>query len=492
MKPIAKSSILIFIIVLLTGLASYIVRILFARSLTLAEYGLFYAVFAFVFFFAPFRDLGLSESSVFFINKYLTKNDKSRIKGIIIISIIPQLIFGLTIGLILFLLKKTLVIYYFKDPLAEGILTILIILFMFNTILPSIGCLFSAYQKVIHLRLNELCKFVVILISASILFKGASNSYMVPAWSYLIGMFVITIIYIILFYSNFKDILYAKANLSIPLRKEVFAYAKTIMFSTAAGMLLIYSDTIILTIIRGSETVGLYNIAYPAINIILLLIMPITIILFPKISHMFHNNNTNGIKTIISIIYNNLLIFSLPLGLVFFAYPELIILTLFGAKYLAASNALRVFALGFIFMAIRDINFAIIAGIGKVKDRSKILFIGAAVNIVLDIILITLFGATGAAIATAIGFALMAYLTIKLILKNYLVKINYAQQLKTILSSCVFIISILILKQALKMSNMITEAIIVLIISGIVYIVALVLFKVLTKNKFKEICDLVF
>jgi len=492
MNKLTRTTIQLFIISLFIGLINYLLRIVFARNLTLEEYGLFYAVFALVSFFAPFRDLGLGESTLFFINKYVVKSDKKRIKASIVIGILPQLILGIVIAAILFLLKGYLVKNYFKNPLADPIMTILIILFAFETIRPTLIYLFLAYQKVALSKLNDLICSLSILIVSIILFSFSSSSKTtVPAIAYLIGSVVAIVIFGIIFYTQFKDVIKEKAAINKALIKEMFNYAIPIMFSTAGAMILVYSDTLLLTYFKGVELVGLYNIAYPALGVILIFITPISIILFPKISNLYHQKKSQDIKNILSIIYNNFLLLTIPLGLAFFVYSDLIISLLFGVKYIGATNTLKVFSLAFIFIGIRDINFNIIAGIGKVKERSKILYYGAGFNVILDLILIPKYGASGAAIATGLGFALMVYLTTKLILKEYPIHIEKFIQLKTVFSGLLFLASLSLLKKIIVMSNAIIEAIIVCTISGIIYVLALYLLKVVTKEKILFLKELV-
>jgi len=492
MNKTIKQSIWLYVLTIIIGIVTYFTRILFARNLSLMEYGLFYAVYAFIFFFAPFRDLGLSEATIFFINKYLAKNDKPRMKGIMIIGFVPQFVLGLAMTTVLFLLGHFIVEHYFRNPLALSVYNILLILFAFQTILPTLMYLFSAYQKVVYFKVADLIKFSSILTLAVFLFSLTDLTVTVPAYSYLFGVLITIIVYYIFFRFNFRDIIKTKAEVNKGMVKEMFSYALPIMFSTAAGIILTYSDMILLTYFKGPELVGLYNIALPAITIITLLIGPISMILFPKISNLYHKKNKKAIVSILNFLYNNFLFLSLPLGLIFFAYPNLIINLLFGSKYLGAVNTLRVFSFFFVFRAVRDINFAIVAGIGKAKERSKILYYAAGFNIIADLIFIPLFAATGAAFATGLSWVLMSYLTTRIILKEYKPRINIKLQFRVVLSNLIFLLSIFFFKMTFELSSIILEAVLVLSISAVIYLLSLFLFKALTKEKINLFKKMVF
>jgi len=342
--------------------------------------------------------------------------------------------------------------------------------------------LFSAYQKVVYFKVADLIKFSSILTLAVFLFSLTDLTVTVPAYSYLFGVLVTIIVYYTFFRFNFRDIIKTKAEVNKGMIREMFSYALPIMFSTAAGILFSSSDMILLTYLKGPELVGLYNIALPAITIITLLIGPIS----------YHNKNKKAIVSILNFLYNNFLFLSLPLGLIFFAYPNLIINLLFGSKYLGAVNTLRVFSFFFVFRAVRDINFAIVAGIGKAKERSKVLYYAAAFNIIADLVFIPLFAATGAAFATGLSWVLMSYLTTRIILKEYKPRINIKLQFRVVLSNLIFLLSIFFFKMTFELSSIILEAVLVLSISAVIYLLSLFLFKALTKEKIKLFKKIVF
>ena len=488
-----KNIFLIYIVTILTGVSSYLVRILFARNLSLEEYGLFYAVLGTIFFFSFIRDLGLTETATFFLNKYSVKGDKKKLNQVFWMSVIPQLCFGIIIGLSFILLSNYLSIHFFKNSLAKPIIILVALLFSFHTLIPSISYLFYAIHNFVIGRLVNFLQMFSILVISYLCFTILPThiKYMIPAISYLLAyIIVITTFYFILF----KKYPYFKIN-NFSWNKKLFNemrnYAFLVLLSTGGTLLLTYSDTILLTLIRGVSAVGLYNIAWPCLNIILIFLSPTTKMLLPIISRKYHSKDVVGIKKILSLIYNYILVFTLPLAILFFVFSPLIIKVLFGPKYLGATNTLRVFSLFFVFMALRNLNFSIIAGIGKPKERSIIMYYGAGFNIIMDLLLIPKFGATGAALATGLGFALMSYLTYRLIQKHYPVRVDWFLQLRVVFSSVVFLIVILLLKKLIVM-NVIVEAIVVLSAAFVVYLISLYLVGVLNKKKIVYFKNLLF
>ena len=180
----------------------------------------------------------------------------------------------------------------------------------------------------------------------------------------------------------------------------------------------------------------------------------------------------------------------LPFGLMMFLYSDMIITILFGVKYLAATNTLKIFALSLIFFAMRDINFSIMSGIGRVKERSRILWYAAIANILLCLLLIPFYGATGAAIATGIGFILMFIMTTIVIAKDYHIAVDVSLQMRVILSNIIFVGSIYLTKYFIKTGYLIVDIIIVLVISFVVYLAALKILKAISDERITALKEL--
>ncbi len=479
---------MVYILTIITGIISYLVRIVFAHNLSVYDYGLFYAVYSFIFFFVPFRDLGLTESMLFYVNKFLVKKDYKRVKETVLISLIPQLILGVFFALIFIALSSYLSIHYFKTTAAREVIIILSIFFGFQTLQPTVLNIFNALHKFTIKKIGQFLSMFFILLIAIFLFK-TNSSAMVPALSYTLSSVLVILIMSSLAFKQFPFLFKEKTIIERDLTKKIFNYAIPILFSTGGILILAYSDVLLLTFFKGVESVGYYNIALPCLTALLLAITPLSDILFPIISRYYHSKNNKKISSLLGLIYNNILTLTMPLAFMFFAFAKQIIIILFGSKYVPATNALRIFSLFFIFMALRTINFSIIAGVGKPKERSIILYYGAGFNIIADLLLIPKFGISGAAFATGLGYALMAYLTFRLINKFYKAKINLFLQLKVTSASLLFLGLIYLLKGLIYLPALLKSGII-LLISSLFYITLLFAFNIINKDKIKYLKSL--
>lgn len=55
-----KQTFFIYIAIFIGAICGYLIRLIIARNFTVSEYGLFYAVYSFVFMFTPLKEMGLN------------------------------------------------------------------------------------------------------------------------------------------------------------------------------------------------------------------------------------------------------------------------------------------------------------------------------------------------------------------------------------------------------------------------------------------------
>jgi len=124
------------------------------------------------------------------------------------------------------------------------------------------------------------------------------------------------------------------------------------------------------------------------------------------------------------------------------------------------------------------------------------LWIGVIFNIILDIILIRYYDYTGAVVATGLGFMIMTSLTYNHLRKKTTIRIDYKQQLKILTAGALFLSVAMFLESLIFITigklSVVVEGAIVFLTSGSLYVIALVLFKVITKTKIIYLKNLIF
>jgi len=144
-------------------------------------------------------------------------------------------------------------------------------------------------------------------------------------------------------------------------------------------------------------------VVLPLGNLILLLNAVFILGFFPLLVSLFTRNVTAFMKTIPHL-YTYLLIIAIPfvLFLHFFALP--IIILAFGQEYVAAEGLLRIMAFTGLFALLTSISNNILVAMAKPQITSRNMIVASILNVVLNLLLIPLYGVIGAAVATFISF----------------------------------------------------------------------------------------
>src|SRR5258708_3171750 len=77
-ERVIKGGITVLILSLLGAVFAYLIRILFSRTLSIENYGLFYAVFGLIGMITTYSDLGFGYSVVYYLPKYIKSKEYSK------------------------------------------------------------------------------------------------------------------------------------------------------------------------------------------------------------------------------------------------------------------------------------------------------------------------------------------------------------------------------------------------------------------------------
>lgn len=484
-----KQTIFVYIIIFFGGIFAYLNKLIFAKSVNVELYGIFFATYSFIFFFAQFKDLGLTEATSYYNNKYILKKNYSKIKSYFLFQLFGQILLGIIFAIVLYLLKNTLIKYYFKTTVVNEIYLLLLVFFILQTILPTISSLYYTLNQTIIANLAYFLNNLLILIF-TYLFLINKLSIKSLAYSYLLSMLIVSGIFLIILISKNLNIFLSKNNFNKKDIILILKYALPITFSTTGNIILVYSDIIILTIFSTYTSIANYNIALPVIMILFTFISPISTLLFTIISKYYHSKKYNEIQKVIINVYKYTTLLVIPIIIFYIIYSKEIILFLFGDKYIYANKTLIVFSIFFLFMSLRSINLSILGGIGKPKDKTIIVYKAAIFNLIGNLMVIPLYNEVGAAIVTGLGYLYMTYLSLKIIKQTINFKINFDS--KIIIPTLIFILTILFLKKIninysyiLKTFDIIIflKLGIIFSIGFLIYIILSYKFNIISKNE---------
>ena len=168
-KKAVRGVFIVFFFSIIGSLFGYASRVFLANKLSVADFGLFFAVFALVQYLEFFRSLGLSTAIVKFTAEYKALMKFDMLKTILYVAIGIILSTSLIIVFILIVSSNYLAVNYFKTSKALPIILVLSAWFFIRGVQDTIFVIFYGFQKIFLYCLREL-RSVFYLIILVILF----------------------------------------------------------------------------------------------------------------------------------------------------------------------------------------------------------------------------------------------------------------------------------------------------------------------------------
>jgi stage V sporulation protein B len=491
-KTLIKGGMWVAVSSVFVALFGYLFRFLLIKNLTLEEYGLYYAIVSVFLFATCFIDIGRHVASLKYASEAFAKNNKKLFKSIIHSYFKFKFKTGLIFILVVLLSAGFLASNYFRSASAFlPFIALGIIYTMADIFFGYILTLLKVVQDQKKYALLEIFKFSFQIILL-IVFLSLGFRIWAPILAIFLAPLIITSIYYFIFYKNyFPDFFNIKIENLKKINNMIKVFAFTNLFFELGTYILSYTDTFMLTYFTDLAQVGLYNIAVPTARLILFFSLSITLLLIGLTSSMYVKKQFSALNNLINIIYKISLFGFLPIALIMFSFPELIITLLYSAEYVVASTALQILSINSIFILFFAINTSILNGIGKPKVNLYLVLIGGIFNVLLNFFLIPRFGINGAAFSTLLGYILMAFLSFIFLKKNFTqlsIKISYF--LKYILISIIFVFLINYLKGMIFINDVWIKSIVILLISCTIFILLTFILRVIKIRDIKDILKL--
>tara|TARA_R110001599_G_scaffold99341_1_gene254712 strand:- start:12632 stop:13951 length:1320 start_codon:yes stop_codon:yes gene_type:complete len=184
-----------------------------------------------------------------------------------------------------------------------------------------------------------------------------------------------------------------------------------------AQLLFGYLDTLILGFFREDAEVGLYRVAIQFSLIVSFGLTVLNQMLHPYFSRFTTSKDFGGLQQLA--VNSSLVIFGVAAipAIIFILFGGEILDAIYGEEYLAGLIALKVLVVGQLINAAFGSVGALLNMGGYEKDSMKGMLIAVGLNVLLDLILIPVFGIEGAAVASAISIS-----TWNVILRYYVKK----------------------------------------------------------------------
>lgn len=229
---------------------------------------------------------------------------------------------------------------------------------------------------------------VGVAVGASVL--GMSIAYLLP-------QFVAFVIVAFVLWRSFDRI---SVSFDIGLAETLLKFSIPLALSSVFSTILSDIDTLLLSYFTETGVVGDYGVIYPLAQLVSVSLTAAGFIMMPVLSELQAEEQYGELKRTYQVGTKWVFMLSLPPFLVFTLFPTMSIASTFGWEYIQGSTGLQILALATFSSALFGLNANALSSIGHTKYISIVQASAAVINVVLNIVLIPMYGIAGAAAAT--------------------------------------------------------------------------------------------
>ena len=244
------------------------------------------------------------------------------------------------------------------------------------------------------------------IITMMIIYQFNQSNSEIPLYSYLVSVLIVSVLSFISFryWLNKRSKGKKSAEIEIIGYSNIFKISAPLMFAQSVQFIMAWTDKLMLGSMTTAEEVGVYHTAFKLSMFASVALMSVNSIAAPKFAEMFGKNDIEGLRTVV--LKSTKMIFwtSLPLVVIFFIFPEFL-LGLFGDKFKFGVNAFIFLSCGRLISSFSGSVGNILQMTGNQNIYAVILFFGAILNVLLNLVLIPEYGIDGAAISSMSSLA---------------------------------------------------------------------------------------
>lgn len=182
--------------------------------------------------------------------------------------------------------------------------------------------------------------------------------------------------------------------------REWIQSALPLMLITGMQIINAKTDIIMLGTMKGPKEAGIYAVANRGAELITFILLAVNTALAPTVASLYAAGNTKKLQSVVTKSTRIILLFSLPISLTLIAFGHWFLL-LFGEAFTQGRTTLAILSAGQLVNASMGSVGPLLVMTGHERNVAIGVGISAALNIILNVLLIPKWGAAGAATATA-------------------------------------------------------------------------------------------
>jgi O-antigen/teichoic acid export membrane protein len=417
LTSVAKGATIIFGGLVAGTLLGMVNQIILGRYLGPENYGLFNLSMSVVMIAAALSVFGFFGSLSRFIPYHLEKKEQNIVRSVIDFGALFSFFLGLTFAIIIYLLAGSLAIRVFHDPRLEPVLKIFAIVIPLHGLQQVVrgtvrGFKAAKYDAILFNIGTRIVTILVFLLS--MLFVNRLYGAII---AFIAGVVVTTAVTVwIIIKKIFPDY---REYRRVPVARNLLSFSWPLALTGFTFLFVSKTDKVLLGYFMTSKDVGIYTPALMIANLLIFISTAFKYIFLPTVSEYFSKNDLQGLEPLFKSTSKWNFLVVLPLFVFILIFPKEILTILFGSSYTGGYLALIIVSLGIAANDFAGTSATILVAGGRTKANLACEIIAGTTNVVLNIILIPIYGIVGAAIATGLSFLARNLAALSLAYKAY-------------------------------------------------------------------------
>ena len=243
--------------------------------------------------------------------------------------------------------------------------------------------------------------------------------------------------------------------------------------------ILVYTDIFMITILSNLTQVGYYTVSLPTAKLLWKFTTALSQVLLPLVSFMWAKGDKEKLRDGLKLVYKYSFIIMLPSAISLLVHSKILLLILFGTKYVQATSTLQILSLGAIVIMLSKISINALISMGHIRIVQKVTIFSGVTNVLGNLLLIPLKGSEGAALATLFA-SIILFVASQIYLHRILPGIFHNTKIhRIILSGFLFFFSLTFLRDIFHIESIVGVAIST-VLSCLLYMLVIFMLKIIT------------
>ena len=388
---------------------TFAIQVLVVHHLTKANYGAFAYAMSFVILGQTIATLGLDRAITRFVPIYHEHRDYSKMFGTILMVIgtvmsIGVILIAFVYGFQGFVSETLLGDQEANKELVMALLLILIAMApmeALDDLIEGLTAIFASPRSIFFRKyiLAPSLKLSVVLL---LIYSGSDVFFLAGGYLFASALGLTVYVSVLLRVLRKQGLFqhFHFKTLTFPAR-EIFSFTIPLLTSDLVFVLMSSSDAVLLEHFHSTTEVAAFRVVQPAAILNQFVFQSFTLLFMPLAARMYARNDREGINSLYWQTALWISVLSFPIFAMTFSLAHPITVLLYGQRYEQSAVILALLSVAYYFNAALGFNGLTLKVYGKLRFVVVINILAAAFNIGINLWLIPLYGAFGAALGTS-------------------------------------------------------------------------------------------